>query len=116
MIFALLFMGIAAVSMWLDVKTTIESNALGIGEANPRYQNEDGSANVGKLVLDKFLLFGISAIASFVLYFSGLDFAPFPREIAFALFLGVALRHFIVWRHNAKNIRIRKEKLEREKV
>lgn len=114
-IYMVFTMSVAIVSLYLDFASTKTNIVLpGFWEKNKRYVSDvDGHVKMGKLAADKFLLFGITLGLCLVVYFINWDFTPFPKSVAFTVFLAVALRHLIVWRSNARLTRLYYEKLER---
>lgn len=71
-----------------DVHSTAQNNdgEGGMRELNKKYQLPNGDADIRKLARDKMIWFvGLLAV-SLILYFSGLDFEPLPKAVAFSGF------------------------------
>ena len=83
--------------MFGDIYTTAINNdgSGGSVELTKRYRLPNGDANIRLLVIDKLIIFGICAAVTAAMYFSGWDFTPFSRSIAFVLFLLVGVIHLI---------------------
>jgi hypothetical protein len=51
-----------------DISTSAEGARLGLTEVNPRYRLPDGTANVRKIIVDKFWLAGLCLALTLILF------------------------------------------------
>ena len=93
MIIILISIAVFLIGCFADICTTAQNND-GIGgmkELNKKYQLPNGDADIRKLAIVKVYWFIGLMIGSLALYFSGLDFTPFPKSISFIGFFAFGI-------------------------